>query len=527
MGIFRMSRNTLERAVTGRASIWLLIMWSVLLVTAKQTPAQLVDSLTGDEEVEQEEEDEGFVKDGAWEFNNRTRIRRRFVELTPKEEAQPALSIRFIPHLADRKDGNAAIFYLQALAFAEQSIARRAKEAFDLEKGGLAESWRGEVHPDDLPLEDVHEYLSYTDFQRRFLREAVLRKACDFDRHIRDEEKPLLFLLPEIQALRELARLQALRFRVAIAESNLDEAIAIQGQMLGLANHLSSEPFLVSSLVGIACAGIAMNDHYFLAEESDCPNLYWAFATLPKPLVNMDESMAFERDFLYESFERLREVDETPRSDEFWQSCVSDLSDLAKDFEIEGDIPFVEQLGAKAAIQMAIAAAYPGAMKLLVKEAGYRIEDLNKLTKTHVFFLAMKKHYDLSRDEAFKCYYVPYPKRSDFQFEERLESDMAEYGVVTAASNMVLPALQAAGTAQARCEQYFAMAQTVEAIRDHLASHGQLPANLAELRLPAPADPATGTDFYYELRKRDKEAVLQGGAFTGIQYRLILRPTKS
>ena len=478
-------------------------------------------------------DNEGFVPDGAWAFNREKMISRRVIQIVPKAEPQPALSVRLLPALVDQKEGNAAVQYMQAMAFAEQTSARRAKEDFEREQIAIAREegkdfgevppgiWR-EMAPDELPIDEVKEFLNLTNFQKRFLREAVFRKTCNFDRHIRDVDRPIMFLLPEIQAIRGLARTQALRFRLAIAESDTEEAVAILGQLYGMTNHLSSEPFLVSNLVGIACAGIAWNDSFFLCEHVDAPNLYWAYAMLPKPLMRMDESLSFERDLLFESFERLREVDLSPKADAFWDQCVEDLVGLINDFQIEDSADLVGNT--KQSVSVAISACYPGAMKFLVSECGFRLEELELLPKRQIAFLAIRKHYEKSRDDTFKIFYVPFHMREteSLNANRKMEEDQRKYGIITGLSAQLLPAVNAAGTAQARLRQNLAMSQTVESIRDYMAHHeGALPVSLDDLRLPAPMDPVTNAPWTYEVN--GGEAILMG-AKVGIRYQLILKP---
>ena len=166
--------------------------------------------------------------------------------------------------------------------------------------------------PQDLPLDEVRKFLQLTSFQTHFLREAARRRNLDLNRNMRQVKDPIAYLLPEIQAMRELARTQNLRCKVAIAEGRLDDAIEILGQQYAMAWHLGQDEFLVSNLVGIACTSIAWEDALHLVQHPKAPNLYWAFASLPRPLVDLRQANAFERQFLYEQVKVLREVDEMP-----------------------------------------------------------------------------------------------------------------------------------------------------------------------------------------------------------------------
>ena len=179
--------------------------------------------------------------------------------------------------------------------------------------------------PAELPLDEVKQFLQLTSFQPPFLREAAQRRTMDLDRQMRNVQDPLMYILPEIQSMRELARTQSLRCKVAIAEGRIDDAIAILGQQYAMARHLGQDEFLVSNLVGIACAGIAWQDALYLVQHPKTPNLYWAFAALPQPLFDLRQANAFERQFLYEQVKVLREVNETPRPVGYWQDFVDRL----------------------------------------------------------------------------------------------------------------------------------------------------------------------------------------------------------
>lgn len=471
------------------------------------------------------------TREGAWE-NWRVDgsiVALRVLNLAPHAEPKPALTIQLIPDDFHQKDGNAAVFYLQAMGFFEQTGALQAKTEFERKNAEAAKSadlmlsdvppnsWRV-TRPENLPLEQVKEYLNYTSFQPRYLIEAVQRKHCDFDRHIRDVENPVGYLLPEIQAMRELARTQTLRFLLAIAEDRTDDAVKILGQQLAMGMHLAQEPFLVSNLVGIACAGIGWSDALYLCEHKDSPNLYWALAALPQPLVDMRPALSYEREFLFEQLKLLREVDETPRSILYWTRFVDRFVESVQELDNS-----LLQFG-KPGIVMAIAAGVPGAKRFLIEVEGMTAEQLQPLPNTQVFFLAVRRFYERSRDETFKWGYLsPWDReKASRQVNQELATDVETYGFITAPSSLILPAIRAALNAQTRLAQQLALLQTIEAIRHHLAiNKNQLPNALSELDLPVPLDPATGKSFHYV--RHSQGATLFGERFPGLRYQFELR----
>jgi hypothetical protein len=168
-------------------------------------------------------------------------IRTRELILYPKAAPRPALKYRLIPDDFDMLRGNAAIYYLKAMGFFEQSLARERLRQIDKEASARAEKEGKEYSdvppavwwstpPMELPLDKVEEYLQMTSFQPRSIREAAKRDRYDMDRELHEIDDPIGYLLPEIQSIRQLARTQKLRCRIAIAEDRIDDAIAITGQ---------------------------------------------------------------------------------------------------------------------------------------------------------------------------------------------------------------------------------------------------------------------------------------------------------
>ena len=470
-------------------------------------------------------------------------VHTRELTVHPRSAPRPALKYRFIPDEFDRIDGNAAIYYLKAMGFLEQNPARDRlsqirKEAVErAQQEGKQyhevppEVWRS-MPPAQLPVGEVSGYLNLTSFQTPFLREAAQRDRFDLDRNLRDVDDPIGYLLPDIQMMRELARTQSLRFRFAMGQGRIDDAREIVGQQLAMARHLGQDQFLVSNLVGMAVAGIAWKDAVYLVEHPEAPNLYWAFATLPKPLVDMRRSLATERQFAYLQWKVLREVDETPQPAGYWQDFLDRLLPQFGYFARDFDLPSVEDHPerARAALVVYIAAAYPGAKDYLINEHQLSEQQLEAYPTAQVVFLAIVRFYDQWRDEFFKWTYLPlwqaHSEEERREVDDRMRAASQRYGLCTLPATLLLPAVQAAGVAQARTDHIIALLQTVEAIRMYGAAHdGRLPQSLDDLPVPAPIEPFTGKPIDYEFL--GDRAVLNGHPMPGIRYRLIVRFAQS
>jgi len=458
--------------------------------------------------------------------------------ISPKAEARPALKHSLIPDDFDLRDGNAAIFYLKAMGFLEQNNARdllsdalKKMRKLGEEKGDDANdvppySWL-EMPLKQLPLEEVKQYLQLTSFQPRDLAEAARRRSFSLDRNVRQDPNPVGVLLPEIQIMRELARNQSLRCRVAIAEGRVEDALAILGQQYAMAKHLGTDEFLVSNLVGAAVATIAYRDALQLLQHPTTPNLYWAFASLPYPIVDLRKSLAYERQFLFEQVKVLREVDDDPRNAGYWQDFIDRMLPQIDglDFMLEGRLP-KDAEGSRAVVVATIAAGYPGAKRYLLEEMGMNRDKVDSYTTAQTFFLAVKRFYEQTRDNQVKWNNVPFAQASvNSQYkslDEGMRADSQRIGWCSVPTTTFLASFSAVRTAQSRTQQTITMLQTVEAIRMHGAqSGGKLPDSLQSLSIPVPADPFTGKPLLYEL-SGDK-AIITGHRMPGIQYRIVLR----
>ncbi|MEM8668067.1 MAG: hypothetical protein AAGG48_11155 [Planctomycetota bacterium] len=477
-----------------------------------------------------------WIEDG-WEMvrddKAGIRIRTRPLRLRLRDEPSPALSYQFIP--LRKVEGNAAIYYLKAMGFLEQQAAQAAvaklqKKWFDeAQDAGEAEFkpyvWLSS-DPSKINLEEAREYLMMHSFQPRELRQAVVRRSFDLDRRIEEVDDPISYLLPEIQTMRQLARVQSLRTRVALAEDRIDDAIECLQQQFALAAHLGDEPFLVSNLVGIAIARIACNDVLYLMQRDNAPNLYWAIASMPDPLVDTSRAVEYERGMLYQQLKMLKQVDEQPRSPAYWNDFLDAIAPqfgyFAKELGISSDPDDNESV--RQGLVGYVIAAYPGAKRFLMEQMNMTAEQLDEYPPTQVVMLATVRYYDISRDDLFKYFHLPFwqaTESSRDSIQKRVERDAKRYGTITKFTESLLPVVTAVQGAKARSAQLIAALQTIEAIRIYATRNdGRLPASLDELPLPARMDPATGKLPRYQVD--GESALLTWGAFSGLQdrYRL-------
>ncbi len=491
--------------------------------------------------------DEPPVKEGGWleSKDDQTGISVRTMEMTlhPQPEPRPALKYRLLPDEFEMLDGNAAVYYLQAVGFLEQDPSRKmlfeyyqaARERANEQGKALHQAppytWYS-MSPEELPLAEVKDFLRMTAFQPRYLAEAAKRRRYDMDRNIREAEDVIGYLLSDVQTMRQLARMQSLRCKVAIAEGRIGDALAILGQQYALGRHLGQDDFLISNLVGIACTGHAWDDALHLVQHPDTSNLYWAFATLPRPLIDASYALALERQFLYLQLKALREVDETPRPPGYWQDFLDRLiPQMSWLFVTEIGLPWIsiplsneDPETVRTMLVGFVAAAYPGAKRYLIEDHGLAREQVEAYPIAQVVFLAIVRHYDEARDEYFKWAHLPYhhARLKSGDADQFLGQKEKRLGWSAAPAQLLSPAVGAVQTATARLGQQLALVQTVEAIRMYGAAHdGKFPETLDDLPVPAALEPFTGQPLDYQYH--GDHAILRGHPMPGLRYRLVLR----
>jgi hypothetical protein len=383
-------------------------------------------------------------------------------------------------------------------------------------------SWQS-MSPSELPLDDVKKYLKLTEFQHRDITFAHQMKTMDFSRNIRNVESPYSILLPEVQQLRGLARTQSIRSRVAIAEERVDDAFEIIGQQFGMAHHLSQEPFFVSNLVGLAIASIGWEDALDLVQSKNAPNYYWAFASLPKPLVPLRNSFSYELRLVFQEFRALKEVSEAPQSQAYWRSLIDRIlpqynSDLLTQYGQRRPMSRLELVNM-------IAAGYPGAKQYLIETEGMDPELVESYPIAQVFFLAQRRFCEYVMDEIAKSSFVDFsetfsnPRISSI--EQQWARDSAILGWAAFPAEAFGPAITQIQNAVMRIESLIAVAQIIEGIRMFAAENeGQLPQRLSDIPYSVPNDPFTGQPFPYEIN--DDVGVITADA-RNIVYKLKLQ----
>ena len=417
------------------------------------------------------------------------------ISSVPRAEPDPPLRYSLVPDYMDLVPANAAICYYRAIL----SMPREQEKRF----GSLQSDWL-DAPLDRFPQDLTRDWLvPYSDALAE-VKTAAYRHRCEWDVQVRELTgmEVIGFRLPEIQELRELARVLRLKSRLEIAAGDYDGAR--QTLILGyrLATHTAESPLLLNQLVSVAIASL-MNGSIVDWMNSGGPNLYWGLASLPSPLVDIRTAVELESTTALRMFPFLRNPEDLQYTPQQWQA------ELAKSLELMGMIgehSAAANALAQTAASVMLLAAYPDAKAALI-DSGMDPQRVEAMPVGQVVAIQTSRRIRKAIDETTKWTYLPYwqayrqMNKSLRQLHETgyIGANGKLPGVLAIAST--LPATEPVFLSPVRLQRELAALQTIEALRMSAAEHkGQLPQSLTELEnCPAPIDPITGAPFIYRI----------------------------
>jgi hypothetical protein len=411
--------------------------------------------------------------------------------LHPANEPHPALKYQLLPPLLDRHPGNAAVHYLkvpheQARLFSDQTFWETIDKWSEMPLPEL----RKEFNQDGKKYPWLTGNWSIIEMLDRGAR----CDTCDWEIPIRDHEF-FSILLPDIQASRSSGRILAVRARLQIAQGRYADAIHTLQTGFALARHVAQAPTLINGLVGVAIGTMMSKQVETLIQQPDAPNLYWALATLPKPLIDFRPGYDGEFAEIYLSYPELRDLNGKTYSASQWRQL---LHRLAGGLMAAGDLHAGSPVTLGAVPWML--EGYPRAKRFLIAQ-GRTAAEVDAMPVPQVILLYTMQTYDDLRDEHFKWFSLPYAEAHAglAQAEKQLKRSVGDGREIIPLAAMLLPALQSCKDAEARMSQQIAALEVLSALRLYAAAHeGKLPESLKEIsEVPVPLDPFRGEPFVY------------------------------
>lgn len=422
--------------------------------------------------------------------------------VVPKAAPRYALAYRLLPSPVVCTPGNAALLYYQAAGYDPQS-------------GVTSEETQRMIDWLATPLEKLprKEISTRTNAQwMRLIADAAKCDSCDWGLQV---QRGVEMRIPTMGHYRTMARIVALKARQELADGQFSQAVETLQTNFAMSQHLSNAPALILPLVGLAVANISLDQVQQAMECPDGPNLYWALASLPRPVVDFRQSMEAESDWVFVHVPELSLYSTGELTPRQWADVLVKVQALME--RLAHSVPSNPSVMDDRNIATALMAVrlYPEAKQRLL-DRGLKRQDVEAMPVAQVILMDQVDRYLHMRAELFKWHRLAYWQGAEgFEAADReLMSLTARYPSDLLLS--LLPTLRRAALIQAQLDRRVAAMMCVEAIRMYAADHGgKPPASLGELSdAPAQRDPITGQDFIYKTTS-DNSFVLEGPAPKG------------
>jgi hypothetical protein len=433
--------------------------------------------------------------------------------VTPAAEPVPVLRYQFLARAIDLQPGNAVPYYYRAMADLRGTLKRVREKYNDDTQLSLWYRTGDDATPiAELPLEKVRDAdQMFEPVYKEHLLPAFSRSDCDWQLGIEELRgvDMISFLLPEFQDSREIARVLALRTRLAIADRRYDDAILTMRQQYRLGHDMAKVPLLVCGLVGIAIDSVSNGTLIDLMANPGSPNMYWALTELPQPLISLQPAARFEMDFgprMFPLIDRPETAEHAPQEwNRLWMESIRDFA-KANGEVMHGGLGPLDNVKAGVAATGLGLLGYTHAKERLIAQ-GIDRDRVEKMAVGQVLAIYTERVYRRFADENEKLWYLPFAdmKTASAAMGDELRDAMfmgsAEDRELLPFVSLLMPAMDAARAAQVRLEREVAALRVIEALRMYAAAHdGSPPRTLDEITaVPVPSNPATSKPFDYHL----------------------------
>ncbi len=219
---------------------------------------------------------------------------RNTYKLTTTPAPAPGLRTEFRVPATERLPGNAALDYYRA-AILMPEWPREIEKGQQLRAD--QDRWL-EAKLDEFPDAEVTAYLKQFDAGFDALDAAARREVVDWRQGVKLEQDGLGGFLREVQKFREVASLNRLRVRRDLARNEFDDAALALRSGFRLGKAVGEGSVTIQMLVGIAIGSVTWGDAIQFVGRPGSPNLYWALASLPRPLIDPRPALEGEREFM-------------------------------------------------------------------------------------------------------------------------------------------------------------------------------------------------------------------------------------
>jgi hypothetical protein len=442
----------------------------------------------------------------------------RTFELTPVAPPTPALKYQLLfDDLGDRRPGNAALLYLDAILLMPPDAKEQAKKALDAFEAKDSKTF--DAIADGMKVTDVLEELDL----------AGRREECEWQPpfHEMGAYTLLPHLGPLVQGCARIVKMRALR---QIEQGNADEARATLRLGYEMSNKVGHETILISGLVANRITG-DMNDALaHLMNRPEAMNLYWALLEIRPRHGIFLRAMDGERQWWVTSLPSrsktrpgedaaLLAKNGADLSGEQWRALIDYVWGIVTvGAEQQAVVKRVDPVTGATPENLAKAREQYAKVHHVNADQAAKVEPVVALGE---YYFAQ---YLIVWDDMFKLRNLPYPillsrsTTATAQAEKISKEQPANPFLYSA------PSLHRAVWAFAKTDRQLAALTAVEAIRSYAAANGgALPKRLEDVtETPVPENPATGKAFEYRV-EGDVATLSDAQSEEGLTYTIKIR----
>lgn len=422
----------------------------------------------------------------------------------PAGEPVPALKYRLYPAKWELTSGSALMHYNRAvISFLRLPNDERRKLQ--------SEEWTSGTGEGSKPTaEELRKQVEALKFVFQEIHELALSENFQWDHHFRNMTglKIYMYRLNDVQEIRSLARLLQVKIRHQLLQGDHDGAISSITDGIRLAEFVGQGETLIQKLVGIGIQSMMQRSLMNVIETPGCPNLYWAIATIPRPLSRVSESVSWELDNITRVLPVLAEAETAvwtaDQAAEKWKSMVNDLTVLSNENS---------SMVARTTIAIVGVSQADQAKQYLLSQ-GFLKERVDAMPGSQAVLAMTAWELRKIGHDLGKAYLLPPVERRRLAAEESERHDAFinknRGGSLSAIiGGLLFPAVRQAAEAEVRREMGYQRLMTLEAIRMHVDVTGELPKQLEDLKdAPAFPDPYTGLPFGYSTSRSPEGTVV-------------------
>lgn len=433
--------------------------------------------------------------------------------VTPSAAVDPPLKYRLLPENASLTRGNAAGGYYRSMIL--------AKEVRDFSKYDelLGNAFGDDAKP--IPADKGKQILNAMSTTLKELDRAARRDHCNWDLPFKEEGFSML--LPEFQQSRSLARLLRYKAETEIAARQFNAAERTLQTTFAMGRDVARAPLLITGLVGVAEANLAIEQIQNWIATPASPNLFWALASFPRPFIDGAAAVEQELDIIRTMFPEVFAFDDSPKTPEQWQTLLNRASKRILEYSqpnskldlLPGTTLRDQAMGFGIALKV-----YPNAKQALIA-AGKSTREVEAMPVAQVVLLHTRDVFNRLAQQYLRWWSMPYPIAQPGMEQENnsLVQRRVNFDEGVPIASLLMPAFNQAMTAFVRLDRKIAAMAVVEALRLHAHTTGKLPDSLDDIKsLPIPPDPMTGRPFNYKVVDGRGVIDLQTGDRVGGSY---------